>query len=415
MFGDFTALVLAVIFVAINGLTMLAWAAQMGYKMKPTAFAFFVASVGNLFTGNVVPLSGQSSILTVSNFVKNTNERVAALLIAVVVMVVAGIMGWVTAIAEWAGNPVLWGMMAGVGLMVSQISVDMISQEKRTGAISFATALVTFWLTLGDPNQLVYVIAVSVTVSTLDFLFLQKNKETGKLGRRVNYSNLAKSNGFTGDMDEDTEENRPWKKKFWSGFKMTKPKFGLLALYYSLAFICINIGTNIAFGTITAGFGPRDAEGALLNPLNIDALTVINSVADIPTVLFGGMPIEAIISATAQTAWPVLAGVLMMLLLGFLCLFGLINKLVKFVPVQSLAGFLFIIGFFSTLVPQLRNVIQGATPPPNFATGEVLGAEAIVSGITAMTVTAITKNPFIGLICGVAIRYIGAAFFVFLG
>ena len=60
MFGDFTALVLAVIFVAINGLTMLAWAAQMGFKMKPTAFAFFVASVGNVITGNVVPLSGQS-------------------------------------------------------------------------------------------------------------------------------------------------------------------------------------------------------------------------------------------------------------------------------------------------------------------------------------------------------------------
>ncbi|MCL2279551.1 MAG: xanthine/uracil permease [Oscillospiraceae bacterium] len=414
MFNDLTALVLAVVFVAINGLTMLAWAAQMGYKMKPTAFAFFVGSVGNALTGNVVPLSGQSSILTVSNFVKNTNERVAALLIAVVVMVVAGAAGWVSAIADWAGQPVLWGMMAGVGLMVSQISVDMLTQDKRTGAISFLTALVTFALTLGDPNQLVWVIAVSVTVATLDFLLLQKDKETGKRGRRVNYANLAKSNGFTGDMDESLEENRPWKKAYWQGFKMTKPKFGFLAVYYSLAFICINIGTNIAFGTITAGFGPRDADGALYYPLQIDTLTVINSLADIPTVLFGGMPIEAIISATAQTAWPVLAGVLMMLVLGFLCLFGLINKLVKFVPVQSLAGFLFIIGFFSTLVPQLRNVIQGGTPPPHAATGYALEAEAIVSGITAMTVTAITKNPFLGLISGVAMRYIGTTFFLFL-
>jgi len=398
MFNDLTTLVVAVIFVAINGLTMLAWAAQMGYKMKPTAFAFFVASVGNALTGNVVPFSGQSSILTVSNFVKNTNERVAALLIAVVVMVVAGAAGWVSAIADWAGPPVILGMMAGVGLMVSQISVDMLKQDKRTGVISFAAALITWWLTVGNPNQLVWVIAVSVTASTVDFLLLQKDKN-GKRGRRVDILNLAKQNGFTGDMDEDVQENRPWKKKYWSGFKMSKPKFGLLAVYYSLAFICINIGTNIAFGNITAGFAGV--------PAPIDTLTVINSLADIPAILFGGMPIEAIISATAQSPWPVLAGVLMMALLGFLCLFGLINKLVKYVPAQSLAGFLFIIGFFSTFRPNLVNAFNSALVADEVTA--TLHVSNTSQAVAAVAITAITKNPFLGLAAGVIVRYIGAA------
>jgi len=398
MFNDLTTLVLAVVFVAINGLTMLAWAAQMGYKMKPTAFAFFVASIGNALSGNVVPFSGQSSILTVSNFVKNTNERVAALLIAVVVMVVAGAAGWVSAIADWAGPPVILGMMAGVGLMVAQISVDMLKQDKRTGIISFTTALLTWWLTVGNPNQLVWVIAVSVTAATVDFLLLQKDKD-GKRGRRVDILNLAKQNGFTGDMDEDVQENRPWKKEYWNGFKMSTPKFGLLAVYYSLAFICINIGTNIAFGNITAGFAGV--------PAPIDTLTVINSLADIPAILFGGMPIEAIISATAQSPWPVLAGVLMMALLGFLCLFGLINKLVKYVPAQSLAGFLFIIGFFSTFRPNLVNAFNTALVSEEVTA--TLHASNTSQAVAAVAITAITKNPFLGLAAGVIVRYIGAA------
>ena len=47
---------------------------------------------------------------------------------------------------------------------------------------------------------------------------------------------------------------------------------------------------------------------------NFDAITVINSIADIPSVLFGGMPLEIIISGTCATHWPLLAGILMMVL-----------------------------------------------------------------------------------------------------
>jgi len=140
MFQDVSVFVIAVIFVAINGLTMLAWAAAQGYKMKPTAFAFIVGAIGNLLTGSITPISGQSSILTVSHFMKNVNERIAALLLAVIVMVPLGLTGAVTGIAAFAGNAVVWGMMAGVGLMVSGISIDMFKQAKRTGAIAFISA-----------------------------------------------------------------------------------------------------------------------------------------------------------------------------------------------------------------------------------------------------------------------------------
>ncbi|MCL1862507.1 MAG: xanthine/uracil permease, partial [Defluviitaleaceae bacterium] len=291
MFSDLSVFAIAVIFVAVNGLTMLAWAAAQGYKMKPTAFAFLIGAIGNLLTGSVTPISGQSSILTVSHFMKNVNERVAALLIAVIVMVPLGLTGSVTRIAEFAGNPVLWGMMAGVGLMVAGISIDMLKQARRTGIISFVSALVTHVIFLGNPNALVYVIAISVSLATLDYILLQK--------KRVDLLQMAKDAGYTGDMEQN-DNPKFWTKEYWSDFRIIKPKLSINAIYFALAFISLNIGTNIAFGNITAGFGGMTQ--------NMDHLTVINSLADIPSVIFGGAPVGAIISATAASPWPVMAG-----------------------------------------------------------------------------------------------------------
>ncbi|MCL2425882.1 MAG: xanthine/uracil permease [Oscillospiraceae bacterium] len=386
MFQDLSVFVIAVVFVAINGLTMLAWAAAQGYKMKPTAFAFFVGAVGNLLTGSITPISGQSSILTVSHFMKNVNERIAALLIAVVVMVPLGLTGAVTSIAEFAGVAVVNGMMAGVGLMVAGISIDMFKQAKRTSAIAFISALATHVIFLHffpSPHRLVYVIAVSVTLATLDFVLLQKDPKTGKRGRRIDIAKVSKDDGYVGDMKQ-TENPKFWTKKYWADFKIMKPKFGFYAFYFALAFISLNIGTNIAFGNITANMGGVAQ--------NMDHLTVINSLADIPSVIFGGAPVGAIISATAAAPWPILAGAVMMILCGLLLLLGLMTKAVKYIPVQAIAGFLFIIGFFSTFVPNLNS---------SFATGYT-GQAA-----TALAITALTKNPFLGLVAGILIRYIG--------
>jgi len=386
MLQDLGVFAVAVVFVAINGLTMLAWAAAQGYKMKPTAFAFLVGAVGNLLTGSITPISGQSSILTVSHFMKNVNERIAALLLAVVIMIPLGLTGSVNRIADFAGPAVVQGMMAGVGLMVAGITIDMLKQAKRTGTIAFVSALATHVIFLGNPNALVYVIAVSVTLATLDFVLLQKDPETGKRGRRVDLLSMAKKDGYVGDMAQN-DNPKFWTKEYWSDFKLMKPKFGFAAFYFALAFISLNIGTNIAFGNITAGFAGVAQ--------NMDHLTVINSLADIPSVLFGGAPVGAIISATAAAPWPVMAGVVMMLFCALLLFLGLMTKAVKYIPVQAIAGFLFIIGFFSTFVPNLGRA---------FGTGDTAAASA------AMAITALTKNPFLGLVAGVSVRYIGSYF-----
>ena len=403
MMTDAVTFIVAVIFVSINGLTMLAWAAAQGYKMKPTAFAFIIGAIGNLMTQSVTPISGQSSILTVSHFMKRMNERVAALLLAVVVMVPLGIFGGVTRIAEWAGNPVIWGMMAGVGLMVTGISFDMIKQAKRTAIISLVSALATHAFFVHMPfspetmrHALVYVIAVSVTLPTIDFVFIQK--------KRVDIASMAKDAGYEGDMTQN-ENPKFWTKEYWADFKIVKPKFSLYAIMFALAFISLNIGTNIAFGNITAGFAGETQ--------NMDHLTVINSLADIPSVIFGGAPVGAIISATAASPAPVIAGVVMMVFCALLLLLGLMIKAVKYVPVQAIAGFLFIIGFFSTFVPNLRNVFF-LGPPPHLNLNPNVTPLASAEAAAAMAITALTKNPFLGLVAGISVRYIGVYLFPFI-
>ena len=90
MAGWIFGLILAVIFVIINGCTQVFYAQKKGYKIKPTAFAYFVGAIGNLISGNIVPISAQAETITVSSEVKDTRDRVTALLIAAVIGVIFG-------------------------------------------------------------------------------------------------------------------------------------------------------------------------------------------------------------------------------------------------------------------------------------------------------------------------------------
>jgi len=127
-------------------------------------------------------------------------------------------------------------------------------------------------------------------------------------------------------------------------------------------------------------------------------------------VLFGGAPVGAIISATAAAPWPVIAGVVMMLFCALLLFLGLMTKAVKYIPVQSIAGFLFIIGFFSTFVPNLRNSL-GISANPALQVADIADAASRApEALVTVAITALTKNPFLGLVAGIAVRYIGHLF-----
>jgi AGZA family xanthine/uracil permease-like MFS transporter len=250
----------------------------------------------------------------------------------------------------------------------------MFTQEKRTALVSIVTAILAYALFLNSPNKVVWTIFISVALSTIDFLFLQK--------RRVDLSQVIEEGREQVSM---STEWRIWKKEYWSDFKLIKPTINVSVILGALSLVMLNIGANISFGGITASIAGTTQ--------NFDHLSLVNSLADFPSALFGGPPIEAIISGTAGAPWPVLCGIVFMFVTGIVVLTGLVSRLGRYLPSQSIAGFLLMIGFALTFAPNLTAVTASDHP---------------MSGYIALGVTAWSKNPFLGMVAGVAVRYLGA-------
>ena len=365
---------LAVIAVIVNGVPQLLYAQARGFALKPAGFAYLVGAVGNLLTGSVTPISSQAETITVASVDKDLRNNVSSILLATVLMVILGLCGGITRIADFAGTAVVSGMMSGVGLMLAGVSWDMFKQERRTALVSMAAALIAYAITINDSNNVVWTIFVSVAVSTADFLFLQK--------RRVDLSTVVEQGRTPVEM---SSEWRMWKREYWRDFKPIKPVFNLTVVLGALSIMMLNIGANISFGGITASIAGMSQ--------NFDHLSIINSLADVPSALFGGPPIEAIISGTAGAPWPVACGIVFMLLMGILILVGLVGRLGRYLPAQSISGFLLVIGFALTFAPNLATVSA---------------SENSMSGYIALGVTAWSKNPFLGMVVGILVRYLGS-------
>jgi len=349
---------LAIILVVINGVTQLIYAQSLGYKLKPTSLAYFVGAFGNTLTGNVVPIAAQAETLTISGLIKKMNVRVAALLIASIVGIIMGAFSLLSTFVDFAGESIIYGMMAGVGLLLSDTALQLMKKRKRVGILSIVLAFLVWVFT----KDLIYTIAASVLISTIDFTFIQK--------KRVEI-----------DTTHDTGDSlNPKSNNDWT---FVKPLFNLQALLGGLSLICLNIGTNISFGTITSSIANKTP--------NFDHISLINSIADIPSILLGGMPIETIISGTAATHWPVLAGIIMMLTTGLLIFTGIIQKIGRYVPAESISGFLLVIGFSLTLIPNLIFISS---------------ADDAVDGFVSASVTVLTKNAFIGIVVALLVRFI---------
>ena len=368
------AFFLAVVAVIINGVPQLLYAQARGFAIKPAGFAYLIGAFGNLFTGSVTPISSQAETITVASVNKNLRNNVSSILLAALLMAGLGLCGGVNMIADFAGPAVVAGMMSGVGLMLAGVTLDMFGQEKRIVVVSVVSALVAYVVFLNDGNKVVWTIFISVVVSTVDFLFIQK--------RRVDMATLVEEGREAAEM---SNEWRFWKKAYWSDFKLIKPTINVAVVMGALSIMMLNVGANISFGGITASIAGTTQ--------NYDHLSIINSLADIPSALFGGPPIEAIISGTAGAPWPVMCGVVFMLATAILILTGVIGRLGKYLPAQSISGFLFVIGLIMTFAPNATSVAS---------------SDDSMSGFIAMGVTAWSKNPFLGMVAGIVVKFFGS-------
>ena len=354
---EFLQDILAAIGVVLNGIPQGLLALSMGFASVPTALGFGVGVIGCLLLGSVAPISFQAETIVLAGTMgKNMRERLSMVFFAGVTMAALGACGLLTAIVNFAGETVLNAMMAGVGLVLTKLALGMMKENKLVGITSVVTAVLVYFF-LGQ--NLVYTIVISLVVS----------------------SAAAKLAGQDIGGGVGTAEKM-------GRLKLEKPIFNLSVLRGALALACLTVGANIAFGSITGGIAGASQ--------NVDHLTIYSGLADAVSALFGGAPVEAIISATAGAPHPVTAGVLMMGIMAGILFCGLLPKIGKYVPSQSIAGFLLILGAVVTVPGNAAAAFAG--------TG---AGDTIVAGVT-MGVTAFT-DPFFGMLAGTALKLLFGA------
>ena len=346
---------LAALGVIINGLPQGLLALTFGFASVPTAAGFIAGAIGCGVLGIVAPISFQAETITlVGTMGRNIQERLSMVFWEGSILLVIGLLGIFTKIVNFIGPVITNAMMAGVGIILTKVAIDMTRRNPVIGGISIVSALLTYYITPNPANKLVFTIVVSVLVATIACILLKRQNELS--------------------YDESREK-----------FIFQKPILNTNVIRGTLGIVTLNIGANIAFGNITA-------QTIAKTDVNLDHLTIISSIADMASSLFGGGPVQAIISATGAAPHPMLAGVLMMGLMAVILLSKLLPKIGKFVPNESIAGFLLVLGAIVTVPVNASLALQSGVGTP----------DTIVGGVT-MAVTAIT-DPFVGMVSGLIVK-----------
>ncbi|EQC1534878.1 NCS2 family permease [Clostridium botulinum] len=341
--------ILSIFSVLLNGLPQGLLALSFGFASVPTAFAFLIGAAGNAITGSVVPISFQAETITLAGTIgDNLKERLSMIFYGGLIMTFIGLFGLMSKITDSIGPVITVGMMAGVGIMLARVSIEMARKNKIIGYVSIASGVITHLFT----KDLVYTIAVSVIISS------------------IVYNIFGKKNGEFSIIEREK-------------ININKPSLSLKILRGAMSMVCLNIGANIAFGNITGQLANRK--------VNIDHVSVISSLADMSSSIFGGAPVESIISATGGAPNPKASGIIMMLLMAAILFAGLLPKIGKYIPTESIAGFLFVLGAIVTVPVNAASALTSTA------------ANSTVIGGVTMTVTAIT-DPFIGMISGLLIK-----------
>ena len=360
--------ILTAIAVVINGIPQGILALSFGFAAFPTAIAFVIGIIGSAFFMSVATISFQAETITLAGTLgKDMRERLSLIFWGAALLLIPSLLGMNEALVEFIGQLVVTSMMAGVGIMLANVSIDLFKSEKWTGGVSVISALLVWFWT----KDLAQTIIWSVILSTIFYVALKFNADLrGKLGVEIEEIKVDKS------REKFTTGNIQW--DFWTNKNIV---IGALSL------ACLNIGANISFGKITGSIAGADT--------NIDHLAIYSSLADMGSAFFGGGPVEAIISGTAAAPNAVLASCIMMGIMAVILLTKALPWIGQYVHRASIAGFLFVLGVFVTFATNIAGAISiggSFAGPYGFGpAGMVIGASAFVTA---------KFNPFYGLVAG---------------
>lgn len=329
-------------------------ALNFGFFMLPSALGYLTGALGSLLTGSITPVSFMYESLVLSfNLSPKFKERISMILAAALLTGIAGIFGLPQLIVDKTGPEIFLAMLAGVGLYLAKVGFDLAKDNLIIGVPCFITAILVQVLT----NDLILTVALSIPLGFLINIFLEnKSKIT-------------------------PPHYHSWHEMIKQELKIIKPIFNHRVAVGALALSVLTIGGNVAY---TAANHQLAGAGAP----TYNQATIISSVADFASSLFGGGNMELIISPTAAAPNPLRAAILYMLLAALILSTGLVHKLAGRLPISAMGGYLFVIGAMLIL-------------PYNALDAFKIGDPIVIS--LTMAITFFT-NPFYGLMSGVCLK-----------
>lgn len=334
-------------------------ALTLGFAAKPAGIGFLIGAVLLLSLGHVTPVSFEVESLTVVSRMANREWRTMAYIVvtAGVIGVILGLTGVYSPIVDFIVGPILSGLLVGVGIILSFVAIELFRENKIVGGTAIAAAIISYLLLIDVENGLVYALGISVLAAVIVARFttfepIPVDHERERLG-------LIPLGRF----------------RFLKNFVVIRGVLALLAL---------RVGTSISYTTINA-----DLAGGI-EP-EVDTTNIVAGASGAASGLFGGAPLEPIISGTAAAPNPARAGALMMAMMGILLIGGLLPRIVKWVPPSAISGFLVLLGTFLVIPDNIGDVVTDDDP---------------FSGAVTIVVTAATFDPFLGIVAGIAVRFL---------
>ena len=117
----------------------------------------------------VAPVSFEVESLTIVSRIakKQWHIMIYAVMLAGIIGAILGALGAYSSIVDFIGPAIQFGMMTGVGIILSIVAIDLIKENKVIGIVSTGSAFIIFFATQSDPSALIYALAGSVVISVI--------------------------------------------------------------------------------------------------------------------------------------------------------------------------------------------------------------------------------------------------------
>ena len=118
--------ILTAIAVVINGIPQGILALTFGFAAFPTAIAFIIGIIGSAVFMSVATISFQAETITLAGTLgKTLRERLSLIFWGAALLLIPSLLGANEALVTFIGPVVVTSMMAGVGLMLANVSMDL--------------------------------------------------------------------------------------------------------------------------------------------------------------------------------------------------------------------------------------------------------------------------------------------------